>query len=84
MMEALGLGLPGSGTVPAVHAGRVRLAKEAGQRVMNLVEKNIKPRDILTQEAFENAVAVDLALGGSTNTSLHLPAIAWAAGLSCL
>ena len=81
MMEALGLGLPGNGTIPAVHAGRVRLAKEAGRAVMNLVEKNIKPRDILTQEAFENAVAVDLALGGSTNTSLHLPAIAWAAGL---
>ena len=81
MMEALGLGLPGNGTVPAVHAGRVRLAKEAGRAVMTLVEKNIRPRDILTKEAFDNAVAVDLALGGSTNTSLHLPAIAWAAGL---
>lgn len=81
MMEALGLALPGNGTIPAVHAGRVRLAKDAGRAVMNLVEKNIRPRDILTADAFRNAVAVDLALGGSTNTSLHLPAIAWAAGL---
>lgn len=81
MMEALGLGLPGNGTIPAVHAGRIRLAKDAGRAVMNLVEKNIRPRDILTVDAFKNAVAVDLALGGSTNTSLHLPAIAWAAGL---
>lgn len=81
MMEALGLGLPGNGTIPAVHAGRIRLAKDAGRAIMNLVEKNIHPRDILTIEAFKNAVAVDLALGGSTNTSLHLPAIAWAAGL---
>jgi len=81
MMEALGLGLTGNGTIPAVHAGRVRLAKDAGRAIMTLVEKNIRPRDILTMEAFENALAVDLALGGSTNTSLHLPAIAWAAGL---
>ena len=81
MMEALGLGLTGNGTIPAVHAGRVRLAKDAGRAVMGLIEKNIRPRDILTMEAFENALAVDLALGGSTNTSLHLPAIAWAAGL---
>ena len=81
MMEVLGLGLPGNGTIPAVHAVRIRLAKDAGRAVMNLVEKNIRPRDILTIEAFKNAVAVDLALGGSTNTSLHLPAIAWAAGL---
>jgi dihydroxy-acid dehydratase len=82
MMEALGLGLPGNGTIPAVHAERERLAKDAGRAVMALIEKGIKPRDILTREAFENAVAVDLALGGSTNTALHLPAIAWAAGLS--
>jgi dihydroxy-acid dehydratase len=82
MMEALGIALPGNGTIPAVHAGRVRLAKEAGRAVMSLVEKNIRPRDILTNEAFKNAFAVDLALGGSTNTSLHLPAIAWAAGLN--
>ena len=81
MMEALGLALPGNGTIPAVHAGRIRLAKDAGRAVMALVEKNIRPRDILTMDAFRNAVAVDLALGGSTNTSLHLPAIAWAAGL---
>lgn len=81
MMEALGLGLTGNGTIPAVHAGRVRLAKDAGRAIMTLIEKNIRPRDILTMEAFENALAVDLALGGSTNTSLHLPAIAWAAGL---
>ncbi|MDO5562667.1 MAG: dihydroxy-acid dehydratase [Synergistaceae bacterium] len=81
MMEVLGLALPGNGTIPAVHAGRIRLAKDAGRAIMTLVEKNIRPRDILTKEAFENAVAVDLALGGSTNTSLHLPAIAWAAGL---
>lgn len=81
MMEVLGLALPGNGTIPAVHAGRVRLAKDAGRAVMNLVEKNIRPRDILTMAAFKNAVAADLALGGSTNTSLHLPAIAWAAGL---
>ncbi len=81
MMEALGLALPGNGTIPAVHAGRLRLAKDAGRAVMDMVEKNIRPRDILTMDAFRNAVAVDLALGGSTNTSLHLPAIAWAAGL---
>jgi dihydroxy-acid dehydratase len=81
MMEALGLALPGNGTIPAVHSGRVRLAKEAGRAIMSLVEKDIKPCDILTKEAFANAVAVDLALGGSSNTALHLPAIAWAAGL---
>ena len=81
MMEVLGLALPGNGTIPAVHAGRIRLAKDTGRAIMALVEKNIRPRDILTKEAFENAFAVDLALGGSTNTSLHLPAIAWAAGL---
>ncbi|MDL2298022.1 dihydroxy-acid dehydratase [Synergistaceae bacterium OttesenSCG-928-D05] len=81
MMEALGLALPGNGTIPAVHAGRIRLAKDTGRMIMTLVEKNIKPTDILTKEAFENAVAVDLALGGSSNTALHLPAIAWAAGL---
>ncbi len=82
MMEALGLGLPGNGTIPAVYAERDRLAKDAGRAIMALVEKNIRPRDILTREAFENAVAVDLALGGSTNTALHLPAIAWAAGVA--
>lgn len=81
MMEVLGLGLPGNGTIPAVYAERDRLAKDAGRAIMALIEKDIKPRDILTREAFENAVAVDLALGGSTNTTLHLPAIAWAAGV---
>ena len=81
MMEALGIGLPGNGTIPAVYSERDRLAKDAGRAIMALVEKDLKPRDILTKEAFENAVAVDLALGGSTNTALHLPAIAWAAGL---
>lgn len=81
MMEALGLGLPGNGTIPAVYAERDRLAKDAGRMIMTLVEKDLKPRDILTRAAFENAVAVDLALGGSTNTALHLPAIAHAAGV---
>ncbi len=81
MMEALGLGLPGNGTIPAVYAARDRLAKDAGRAIMYLVEKDIKPRDILTRAAFENAVAVDLALGGSTNTALHLPALAHAAGV---
>lgn len=82
MMEALGLAMPGNGTIPAVHAARVRFAKDSGRMIMGLVEKDIKPRDILTKEAFENAVAIDLALGGSSNTALHLPAIAWAAGIS--
>ena len=81
MMEALGIGLPGNGTIPAVYAERDRLAKDAGRKIMELVERTIKPRDILTREAFENAIAVDLALGGSTNTTLHLPAIAHWAGL---
>ena len=81
MMEALGLGLPGNGTIPAVYAERERLAKDAGRAIMSLVERDIKPRDILTRKAFENAVAVDLALGGSTNTALHLPAIAHSAGI---
>ncbi len=81
MMEALGLALPGNGTIPAVYAARERLAKDAGRAIMALLERDIKPRDILTRKAFENAVAVDLALGGSTNTTLHLPAIAHAAGV---
>jgi dihydroxy-acid dehydratase len=74
MVEALGLALPGNGTIPAVYSARDRLAKEAGRHIMMLVEKNIRPRDILTEKAFKNAVAVDMALGGSTNTALHLPA----------
>ena len=81
MAEALGLALPGNGTIPAVHAARLRLAKRAGAKIMELLEKGITPRDILTPEAFENALAVDMALGGSTNTVLHLPAIAYEAGL---
>lgn len=81
MMEALGLAMPGNGTIPAVYAARERLAKDAGRAIMALLERDIRPRDILTRKAFENAVAVDLALGGSTNTTLHLPAIAHAAGV---
>lgn len=75
LTEAIGLGLPGNGTIPAVSAGRVRLAKEAGQRVMHLVEEDITPSDIVTAGSLRNALAVDMALGGSTNTILHLPAI---------
>lgn len=81
MTEALGLALPGNGTVPAVYSERLRLAKESGMQVMKLVEQDIKPSDILTREALLNAVAVDMALGGSTNSSLHLPAIAHSAGV---
>ncbi len=81
LSEALGLALPGNGTIPAIHAARVRLAKYAGLRVVELVSKNIKPRDIATKEAFENAIAVDMALGCSTNTVLHVPAIAHEAGI---
>jgi dihydroxy-acid dehydratase len=76
LTEALGMGLPGNGTIPAVDSRRRRLAKRAGKQIMELVEKNIKPRDIATLNAFRNAIAVDMALGGSTNTVLHLPAIA--------
>jgi dihydroxy-acid dehydratase len=81
LTEALGLGLPGNGTVPAVSAARIRLAKAAGMQIMKLVERNIRPRDIATREAFENAMAVDMALGCSTNTVLHVPAIAHEAGI---
>ena len=77
LTEALGMGLPGNGTIPAVDADRIRLAKEAGHTIMQTVEKDIKPRDVATKEAFENAIAVDMALGGSTNTALHIPAIAY-------
>jgi dihydroxy-acid dehydratase len=84
MVEALGLALPGNGTIPAVLSARERLAKEAGRMIMTLVEKNITPDKILTKTAFENAVAVDMALGGSTNTALHLPAIAHAAGVTLM
>ncbi len=75
LTEALGLGLPGNGTIPATHAARIRLAKSAGMKVMELVTKEIKPRDIATEEAFKNAIAVDMALGCSTNTVLHVPAM---------
>jgi len=76
LTEALGLGLPGNGTLPAVSAARVRLAKLAGMKVLELIRDNVQPRDIATREAFENAMAVDMALGCSTNTVLHVPAIA--------
>ncbi len=76
LTEALGLGLPGNGTVPAVSAARIRLAKAAGIKIMELLEKNIRPRDIATRAAFMNAMAVDMAMGCSTNTILHVPAIA--------
>lgn len=82
LSEALGIGLPGNGTIPAVHAGRIRLAKTAGQKVLELVDKNLKPRDIMTLDAFKNAIAVDMAFGGSSNTALHLPAIAHEGGIS--
>lgn len=81
LCEALGVALPGNGTIPAVTGARIRLAKEAGVRVMDLVARDIKPRDIATREAFENAVSVDMALGCSTNTVLHVPAIAHEAGI---
>lgn len=82
MTEVLGMGLPGNGTIPAAYFGARRiLAKEAGAVIMKLVAENLCPRDIMTMEAFENAIAVDMAIGGSTNTVLHLPAIAHEAGL---
>lgn len=76
LCEAIGMALPGNGTIPAVYAGRIHLAKHAGMKIMELVEKNIRPRDIMTQKAFENALALDMALGCSTNSVLHLLAIA--------
>ena len=81
LSEALGLALPGNGTIPAVYSERIRLAKEAGMAVLNLVEKDIKPSDILSEASFRNALAVDMALGCSTNSILHLPAIAHEAGV---
>ncbi len=81
LTEALGMGLPGHGTIPAVHAARVVLAKQAGMQVMKLLDRSIRPRDILTPAAFGNAFAVDMALGGSTNSVLHLLAIAHEAGV---
>jgi dihydroxy-acid dehydratase len=76
LTEALGMGLPGNGTIPAVYGERIQLAKQAGMKVMEVLEKNIRPRDIMTHEAFENALTLDMALGCSTNSTLHLPAIA--------
>lgn len=81
LTEAIGMGLKGNGTIPAVYSERIRLAKHAGMKVMELYEKNIRPRDIMTKEAFINALTVDMALGCSTNTMLHLPAIAHEAGV---
>lgn len=81
LTEAIGMGLQGNGTIPAVYSQRIKLAKHAGMKVMELLEKDIKPRDILTKEAFINALTVDMALGCSTNTMLHLPAIAHEAGV---
>ena len=81
LCEAVGLALPGNGTTPAPFAARIQLAKKAGEKVMELVEKNICPRDIVTEAALENAIAVDMALGCSTNSALHLPAIAHEAGI---
>jgi len=80
LTEVLGMSLPGSGTIPAVTAARIRLAKLTGIKIMELVEKDIKPLDIMTEESFLNAIAADMALGGSTNTVLHLPAIAHECG----
>ena len=81
LTEAIGMGLSGNGTIPAVWSARLRLAKHAGMQVMRLVEQDIKPRDIMTAEAFHNAETVDMALGCSTNTMLHLPAIAHECGI---
>ncbi len=81
LTEALGMGLPGNGTVPAVFSERQRLAKKAGMQILEVLKADLKPRDIMTKEAFINAVAVDMALGGSTNTALHLPAVAHDAGV---
>lgn len=81
LTEALGMGLPGNGTIPAVYAARIRLAKEAGFAIMDILKNDIKPRDIMTEEAFMNALTIDMALGCSTNSMLHLPAIAYEAGV---
>ena len=81
LTEVLGMGLQGNGTIPAVYSERLRLAKRAGMQVMELLKKNIRPRDIMTDKAFMNALTVDMALGCSTNSMLHLPAIAHEAGV---
>ena len=81
LTEALGMGLKGNGTIPAVYSSRIELAKRAGMAVMRLIEKDIRPRDVMTEAAFRNALAVDMALGCSTNSMLHLPAIAHECGI---
>lgn len=81
LTEVLGMGLRGNGTIPAVYSARVELAKHAGMAVMDLLKKDIRPRDIMTQAAFQNALTVDMALGCSTNSMLHLPAIAHECGI---
>jgi len=81
LTEAIGMALPGNGTIPAVYSERLRLAKLTGMKIIELVEKNIRPRDIITPEALRNALTVDMALGCSTNSMLHLPAIAYEAGI---
>lgn len=81
LTEALGMGLRGNGTIPAVYSARIELAKHAGMKVMELIKKNIRPRDIMTEAAFTNALTVDMALGCSTNSMLHLPAIAHECGI---
>ena len=81
LTEVLGMGLGGNGTIPAVYSARIRLAKQAGMKVMELLEKNIRPRDIMTEKAVLNALTVDMALGCSTNSMLHLPAIAHEIGM---
>lgn len=82
LTEVLGMGLKGNGTIPAVYSERIQLAKHAGMQVMELYRKNIRPRDIMTKEAFENALTIDMALGCSTNSMLHLPAIAHECGIT--
>ncbi len=81
LTEVLGMGLQGNGTIPAVYSERIRLAKKAGMQVMEMLKKDIRPRDIMTEQAFMNALTVDMALGCSTNSMLHLPAIAHEAGV---
>ena len=81
LTEVLGMGLKGNGTIPAAYSERLRLAKHAGMKIMELLEKNIRPRDIMTEAAFRNALTMDMALGCSTNSMLHLPAIAHECGI---
>ncbi len=82
LTEVIGMGLPGNGTIAAINSARIRLAKEAGIKIMEILQKDIRPKDIITDRALKNALHVDMALGCSTNTTLHLPAIAHEAGLS--